>query len=362
MTSIVGPSRPRLDRLDTFICQRRTACLTRHVQPPWCPNAPFPISSCCSPPPPFMPPGPPLGPRSTGSALPACCTAAARPVRASRPRPRMAAWRGLRSSLCRAIAAAVLGDGAKIEFHPYTLGQDFERLRRGDDAVAFLTGSELLANSLLDAVVPGPAVFHQTNGVMVRGRKQGPAPGRPREHHGLRRTRHRAGAHAAGLFRQIMTSTIRFSGWQEEEEMLDAFEVGRCPAVALETTALAAQRADGEARGHPIRILPEPLSASPVLAVSGLDDARWAAVIAWTMQTSDAGGDAAELPPRRCRFPGSGLGLTPGWQARATAAGTYADIAARNLGMQSPLRLPPALDASWRDGGLLCPPRSRIAA
>jgi len=37
---------------------------------------------------------------------------------------------GLEVDLCRAIAA-VLGDGAKVEFHPYALGQDFERLRRG---------------------------------------------------------------------------------------------------------------------------------------------------------------------------------------------------------------------------------------
>ncbi len=277
------------------------------------------------------------------------------------PRPGLASlaedggMTGLEVELCRAIAAAVLGDGARIEFHPYALGQDFERLRRGDDAVAFLTGSELLANSLLDAVVPGPAVFHQTNGVMV------PAGSKARHLADLANTMVCAEP-GTGPERTLLAyfrshgTKISFSGWQEEEEMLDAFEVGRCPAVALETTALAAQRADGEARGHPIRILPEPLSASPVLAVSGLDDARWAAVVAWTMQTlmqprMQPSAAATALP-----IPGAGLGLTSGWQARATAAGTFAEIAARSLGLQSPLQLPPALDASWRDGGLLCPP------
>jgi general L-amino acid transport system substrate-binding protein len=245
----------------------------------------------------------------------------------------------------------VLGDGAKFEFHPYALGQDFERLRRGDDAVAFLTGSELLANSLLDAVMPGPAVFHQTNGVMVLASSRAEhladlagtmvcaEPGTAPERTLLAYFR------SHGL-------AISFSGWQEEEEMLDAFEVGRCPAVALETTALAAQRADGEARGHPIRILPEPLSASPILAVSGLDDARWAAVVAWTIHTLMQPSAASEALP----IPGAGLGLTPGWRARAMASGAYAAIIARNLGAQSPLQLLPALDASWRDGGLLCPP------
>ncbi len=279
------------------------------------------------------------------------------------PRPGLASpsddgeMAGLEVDLCRAIAAAVLGDGAKAEFHPYALGQDFERLRRGDDAVAFLTGSELLASSLLDAVVPGPAVFHQTNGVMV------PAGSRARHLADLAGTMVCAEP-GTGPERALLAYfrghglPVSFSGWQEEEEMLDAFEVGRCPAVALETTALAAQRADGEARGHPVRILPEPLSASPILAVSGLDDARWAAIVAWTMDTVMQPAMQPDAASRALPVPGFGLGLTPGWQGRAMAAGAYAASSARNLGAQSPLQLPPALDAPWRDGGLLCPPNA----
>ena len=132
--------------------------------------------------------------------------------------------------------------------------------------------------------------------------------------------------------------------------MLDAFTVGRCPAVAMETTALAAQRADGAAQGHPVRILPEPLAATPVLAVTGLDDARWASIVAWSIATVMQ--PQAEALP----VPGNGLGLTAGWQARALAGGSYDAIVARNLGASSPLRLPPALNASWRDGGVNVPP------
>lgn len=257
---------------------------------------------------------------------------------------------GLEIDLCRAVAAAVLGDGARIEFHPYALGQDFERLRRGDDAVAFLTGSELLGNNLLDAVVPGPAVFHQTNGVMVTA------------DHPARHLSDLAGTMicaepGTGPERTLLSYfrsrsiAISYSGWQEEEEMLDAFEVGRCPAVALEMTALAAQRADGLSGGRAIRILPEPLSATPVLAVTGLDDARWTAIVAWSMEAVMQPDAETALP-----VPGQGLGLAPGWQARAAAGGTYRALLARNLGAGSPLRLPPALDASWREGGLNCPP------
>jgi len=258
---------------------------------------------------------------------------------------------GLEVDLCRSIAAAVLGKKARIEFHPYVVGQDFERLRGGEDAVAFLTGSELSANGLLDAVVPGPAVFHQTNGVMVLA------------DHPARHLSDLAGTMVCaepgtGPERTLLAyfrergATIRYSGWQEEEEMLDAFDVGRCPAVALETTQLAARRADAEARGRSVRLLPEPLSATPVLAVTGLDDARWAAAVSWSIQTvMQPNGNAGALP-----IPGAGLGLVPEWQAWARSDGAYDDMVARNLGASSALRLPLALDAPWRDGGLDCPP------
>ncbi len=251
---------------------------------------------------------------------------------------------GLEVDLCRALAAAVLGDPTRIEFHPYVLNQDFDRLRRGEDAVAFLTGSELLGNGLLDAVVPGPAVFHQTNGVMV------PA-GNPAQHLADLAGTMVCAEPGTGPERTLLAwfrsrgLPLRFSAWQEKEEMLDAFDVGRCPAVALDTTALAAERASDP--DHPIRILPEPLSASPVLAVTGLDDARWTAIVGWTVQTLQQA-DAKALP-----VPGAGLGLAPDWQARARAGGTLAELVARNLGGR--LGLPVGLDAAWRDGGLVLP-------
>ncbi len=258
---------------------------------------------------------------------------------------------GLEVDLCRSIAATVFGKEARIEFHPYAVGQDFERLRRGDDAVAFLTGSELSANGLLDAVMPGPAVFHQTNGVMV------PAD-HPAQHLSELAGTMVCAEPGTGPERTLLAyfrsrnATIRYSGWQEEEEMLDAFDVGRCPAVALEMTDLAGRRADAEARGRSVRILPEPLSATPVLAVTGLDDARWAAIIGWSIGTvMQPNGSAEALPVR-----GAGLGLAPGWQAAARSGGAYDTMVARNLGASSALRLPPALDASWRDGGANCPP------
>lgn len=84
--------------------------------------------------------------------------------------------------------------------------------------------------------------------------------------------------------------------------------------------------------------------------MTGLDDARWASIVAWSIATVMQ--RRAEALP----VPGNGLGLTVGWQTRALAGGTYDAMVARNLGASSPLRLPALLNASWRDGGVNVPP------
>lgn len=260
-------------------------------------------------------------------------------------------WHGLHVELCHAIAAVVLGDAAKVEFYGYALRPDFDRIRSGADDVAFLTGSELFANELFSAVLPGPAVFQETTQLMVwdssdvhhvadlGGTMVCAEPGTGAE----RALQGYAAAHGW---------KVNFSGWMELEEMMDAFNVGRCPAVAGEVTALAALRLGSEQAGHPSRILDEKLSATPVMAATPVADPAWALIVDWTIGTVLGGGPAAAPLP----IAGEWLGLDRGWQARATAGGSYAELVRRTLGDLSPLELPAGLNASWRDGGVTVPP------
>lgn len=263
-------------------------------------------------------------------------------------------WNGLLVDICQAVASATIGPGARIDYTGYAPGAAFGRARGADD-LAFLTGGEIFANSLFDGVQPGPAVFVVTSGVMVWTDS---------------RLQHVAdlgsGAADAGVCAEPGTSaernlmayaaghgmTLRYSGWQELEEMTDAFDVGRCPAMAGELTALAALRLYSDAAGHPARILPETLGATPMLAVTGQGDPRWSALVAWTVQALLASDDprAAALP-----LDGAAIGLAPGWLARLTQAGTYAAIFDRDLGAGSVLGLPRGVNARWDAGGTLLP-------
>ena len=265
-------------------------------------------------------------------------------------------WHGLEVDMCRAVAAAVLGAGAGSEFHGYVTDKDFARLASGDDDVAFLTASEVHANGLFGTVLPGPAVFYQTTRLMVQD-------GSPAQHVADLRGTRICAEPGTGPERNLQEYMARHaipflqSMWQEPEEMMDAFYVGRCPAVAGEETALAALRLGSEADGHPARLLPEPLAAAPVNVAAAASDPGWAAVVHWTVQTVLAAERTPRVQGPRLPIPAPPLGLQPGWQDRVTgAAGTYPEAFARSLGAGSPLGLPPGLNARWDEGGLFAPP------
>jgi general L-amino acid transport system substrate-binding protein len=266
-------------------------------------------------------------------------------------------WHGIEVDLCRAIAAAVLGEGGKIVFTGYVLPKDFSRIRTGADDLAFLTTTEIATNDLFGGVLPGPTVFHETTAAMVwktsavkhladlDRHRVCVEPGTPSERNLL--------DYAASVGWQPTLSP-----WMEVEEMMDAFNVGRCTAVVGEGTALAALRLTSVREGHAAEILPEPLAVAPINAATALVDPPWSAVVAWSIDTLFWSGERGKrADAHSLSIPAAALGLEGDWQARLlAAAGSYDDMYRRSVGEDSVLDLPPGVNASWRAGGLRVAP------
>ena len=133
-------------------------------------------------------------------------------------------------------------------------------------------------------------------------------------------------------------------GYLEYGELYDAFNARVCDAEVGETGDLAAARL-GDSAGPPSRILAEPLASFPVFAATPASDPQWTAIVAWSiyaLQRAELAASpwaAAGLDSLGVRGPE--LGLADDWAKRVVgAAGSYADIYARNLGERSRLRLP----------------------
>jgi general L-amino acid transport system substrate-binding protein len=271
------------------------------------------------------------------------------------------AWQGLEVDICRAIAAAALGNADKISFHGYQSAAEQALLVKGEDDVAFLTGTEIQDHDVSGRIIPGPAIFIESHALMV--------PAAAPERHVTELAGDAGICFISGsplerslpAFFEARARRWRPLPFSEDGEMLDAYNVQRCHAVAGEVTTLAMQRQERGVNNLVSRILLEPLLTYPILAATSTRDGEWSAIVAWTVHTLIAAdrapgkwltGGADAMPASLTE-----LGLGAGWQARVVkAVGTYRDVFERNLGAKSALRLSPGPNAAPLDGGQLASP------
>ena len=328
--------------------------------------------------------GPPQGARAAGIAGPAVADAALARIRAAGElrcagvlRPGLSfpaadgSWHGLDVALCRAVASAVLGPQARIAFRSLYAPSSWQALRDGAVDLAFLTPEEIAEQGLSATVLPVLPVFWEEERILVPGAS-------PVRHAADLAGRHlcfepgtvadrdvdaliapEGGEPAAPQHDGVHGVAALRGPFFEAEEMIDAFNVGRCDAIAGEATALAALRLNVDAGRGPGRLLPDVLSVRPVLAATMADaSSRWPLLVDWVLQTVIAGPPApgSSVPP----ILQAGLGLDAGWQARVLAAtGGYDALRRAELGDLSPLALPAGANAGFAAGGLIDAPLAR---
>jgi len=266
---------------------------------------------------------------------------------------------GLYLDLCRAVGAALLGQDGRFEFHPYDSGKSFGRVEDGADDLSFLDGAEIADHRLAGKIALGPAVYFVSTAAMVHGESE------------VRTLGDLAGKSIC--FYQGASAHLRLEGFMaargatfarmaytEYGELFDAYRARVCDAVVGESGELAAARLS-ESAAAPSRILAEPLSTFPVFAATPASDPQWSAIVAWAitaLQRAElAASPWASSGLDSLGVEGRDLGPADDWAKRVVgAAGSYADIYARNLGEDSRLKLPCGPNAPAERGGLFVTP------
>lgn len=257
---------------------------------------------------------------------------------------------GLAVDLCRAVAIAVSGPAARVDFQLFDAARAFDAVRKGEDELFFLDGTDLAEQRLVGFVLPGPPVFYEPTTLLVA---RASAVQRPRD---------LAGATiclmiGSGAQRVLESSFARLDisfarlGFQEDAEMLDAYDVQKCQAMVGDATYLAALSRDRGVNGLQSRMLWPPLALRPVIAATGTGDGQWSALVAWVLDAVFLA-DAPASPWRPDPPDLSALGLHPDWRADITAAvGTYSAMLHRHRldGLAA------GANALWPEGMLLPP-------
>jgi general L-amino acid transport system substrate-binding protein len=277
-------------------------------------------------------------------------------------------WRGFDIDYCRAVAAAIFGDADKVKFIPLSGKDRFTALQSGEVDILVRnttwTQSREAGQGLLFAGVnffDGQAFLTRRSlnldgAAKLSGSSICVQQGTTTE------------LNLADYFRShaLKAETVVFG---TADEAIKAYESGRCDAFTTDGSGLFAQRLK---TAHPDDhiVLPDLISKEPFGPVVRQGDDRWFNLVKWThfalLNAEEAGVTAANVQEmRKSANPeirrllgeegdfGAGLGLSRDWVVRIVAAvGNYGEIFERNLGKQSPLRIPRGLNALWRDGGL----------
>jgi general L-amino acid transport system substrate-binding protein len=258
---------------------------------------------------------------------------------------------GLAVELCHAVAVAVLGPAGKFEITSPDADIEFDELGHKPPDLAFFSAGLLADHHLISHFIPGPTVFIDPVTAMVPDaspvQQQADLAGKTIcvmiGSTAQRALEARLGAASPPIVRLT---------FREEVEMLDAYNVGRCDAMADDASTLAGYRLTTGINRMQSRLLTPPLALTPVLAVTPSGDGAWAGLTGWLLH--DIIADAAPKSAWRSEFDLSTGALRQGWRDDVhTAVGTYADMQARTMGNGSRFNLPVWPNAPWPDGLLV---------
>lgn len=285
------------------------------------------------------------------------------------------AMRGFDADFCRAVAAAALGDAAKVRFQPIdTPDAGFAALReRRIDLLARNTTLTYF-REVGQPVASAGIVLFDGQGLLVP-RAAGIASFRQMDGKrvcvtGLAGTTGREVVEAQAASAGIGVTVVEAGGGAA---LLAALRDGRCDAASTDFFQLAIGRVTEMPDPAAYTLLPELLSREPLALMVRESDEAWRQIVFWTVQAmleaDEFGVTQANLveqvqanDPVVRRLvgietgPGVALGLDDTWSQRIIAqVGSYAEVFERNLGAASPFAINRGLNDNWQRGGLMFP-------
>lgn len=284
--------------------------------------------------------------------------------------------RGFDIEFCHALAAAVLGDPAKIETHPLFVRDAFVQLRAG--AVDVLSHG-LTWNYTRDnggGVTFVGVWFYDGQGFMVR-RSSGITSASQLDGASICITEGSTAEPAIADYFRAHNMRYQVVTFADVAEARRAYDDGRCDAWSSDKGNLAARGLALRKREDHV-ILPELIMRDPLGPIVRKDDAQWFDIVRWTLyaliEAEDLGVGQANVEdmrrsstnPEAQRLLGTidDLGaknnLSKDWAYNAIkAVGNYGEIYDRYLGPNTKLDLDRGPNRLWKDGGLLYAPPFR---
>ena len=280
-------------------------------------------------------------------------------------------WEGVDVDLCRAVAAAVLGDADKVKFIPTTGKTRFTVLNSGEGDILFRNTTETMSRDADLKLTFLPINYYDGQGFLIR------------KDLGITSAKDLDGASVCiqtGTTTELnLADFFRTTGISYEpvaietnEEGITNYSANRCDAYTTDASGLASTRAALEDPSAHI-ILPEIISKEPLGGAVRQGDDQWADIGKWVVNAlinaEELGVTQANVKqlasapvdnPSINRLLGTEsnmgemIGLDNDWAVRIiSAVGNYGESFERHIGPNTVIGLERGLNALWNDGGIL---------
>ena len=278
-------------------------------------------------------------------------------------------WAGFDVDLCRAVAAAVLGDPTKVKFVPTTGETRFTALASGEVDVLVRNSTWTFSrdNDLkLDFVAVN---YYDGQGFMV---KKDLGVSSAKELDGATVCIQTGTTTELNLADFFKSNNISYTPVTvaDDSEAQRQYEAGACDAFTTDASGLASTRAAMADPANHI-ILPEIISKEPLGPVVRHGDSNWGDVVRWTYfalliaeekgitkdNVEEVLASTTDEEVKRILGVSGDMGVKFGLDNAAfknaiAAVGNYGEVFSRNIGEGTTINLARGLNALWTQGGL----------
>jgi len=277
-------------------------------------------------------------------------------------------YKGLDVDYCRALAAAVLGDPAKVRYVALTAQNRFTALQSGEIDVLYRNSTQTYLRGVTLGLRQGPVNFYDGQGFVVK------------KDLGVKELKDLKGATvcvAQGTTHEVTLGDYgRANGidWKplvfdRIDTMYQTFFGGRCDVMTQDASALAGAVATAAPNAADYVVLPQTISKEPLGPFTRNGDEVWSDIITWLhyglveaeeLGVTQANADEmakSQVPAVQRLLGASGdlgsrLSLDNKFMLLAIkAGGNFSEIFERNVGKGGPLKLDRGLNATWTKDG-----------
>ncbi len=288
-------------------------------------------------------------------------------------------WSGLDVDLCRAIAAAIFGDGTKVKFTPLSAKERFTALQSGEvDLLSRNTTWTVNRDSALGLNFRA-VTYYDGQGFMVNKTKL-PDINSALQLSGAAVCVQTGTTTELNLADYFKANKMEYNPvvFEKVEEADAAYDAGRCDVYTTDQSGLYSTRLKLKAPDDHI-ILPEIISKEPLGPAVRQGDDQWYDIVTWVhyamLQAEEFGVTQANVEEMKASENpeikrllgteadtkiGTDMGLTNDWVVNIVkTVGNYGESFERNVGAGSPLKIARGLNALWSKGGLQYAPPIR---